>query len=209
MGVAGVIRAGLVVLLLSAPARALELQPQLSPSDRTMLLLRGEFQAGDADKLEAMLRRIRDLDFILFDSPGGDAEEGLRVGRVIRRAGASTHLAPNLACASACTYAFLGGRVRTMEPGARYGVHMFSIANNEAEMQRLAATIRRGGPAAAAEVVRLVEESSARFAAQLAYYAVEMGVSLRLLEPNFTTENTAIRWLSAEELRSTNVVNAD
>jgi hypothetical protein len=189
-------------------AAALEFNVNQAGS-QTIIIGTGPFVRGDADRLAALLRQTRNPDAVVFRSPGGNALEGMAVGRTIRRAGVGTHLPRGYDCASACTYAFLGGRVRTADEGARYGVHMFTVAGNDAMMQRIAGIIREGGSNAAAAVVQFIEQDSARFAAQLAYYSVEMGVSLRLLEPNFTTENVTVRWLSGRELRDLNVVNAN
>jgi hypothetical protein len=174
-----------------------------------IIVASGSFDRGDAARLEALLRQTANTQMLAFRSPGGLSMEGLAVGRVIRRAGISTHLPANTQCASACTYAFLGGRVRTMEEGARYGVHIFSTSGNRGLLRRAEDVIQREGTAAVAALIRMIEEDSAQLAAQMAYYAIEMGVSLRLLEPNFRTAHNTIRWLTARELRDFNVVNAD
>jgi hypothetical protein len=198
-----------VLTFAAAPAAtALEFQFERS-NGQDVLVARGPVVTGDANRLASLLQQGRRVDLVVFRSPGGAAQEGMEIGRVLRRAGVATHLPSGFDCASACTYAFLGGRVRTADPGARYGVHMFTVSQNQELMQRLAQEIRRGGADATAEVVRLLEESSAQFAAKLAYYSVEMGVSLRLLEPNFRTRNETVRWLSLNELRDLNVVNAN
>ena len=175
----------------------------------SIIFASGGFERGDAARLEALLRQTANTQVLAFRSPGGLSMEGLAVGRVIRRAGIATHLPANTQCASACTYAFLGGRVRTMEEGARYGVHIFSTSGNRGLLRRAEALIQSEGTAAVAGLIRMIEEDSAQMAAQLAYYAIEMGVSLRLLEPNFRTAHNTIRWLTARELRDLNVVNTD
>lgn len=198
----------LLALGLVRPAAALDFTV-LNQGRGNVIFAAGAFERGDAARLEALLRRTSNVQMIVFRSPGGVAVEGMAVGRVIRRAGIATHLPANTQCASACTYAFLGGTVRTMEPGARYGVHIFSVANSAGLVRRAEELIRRDGPSAVRALIQLIEEDSAQFAAQLAYYTIEMGVSLRLLEPNFRTAHADIRWLTARELRDFNVVNAD
>lgn len=201
--------AGLALALaFHLPAVALDFNV-VSQGRGNIIFATGAFERGDASRLEALLRRTSNVQAIVFRSPGGVAVEGMAVGRVIRRAGLATHLPANTQCASACTYAYLGGTVRTMEQGARYGVHIFSAANNPAMLRRMEEIIRREGPAAVRALIQLIEEESAQFAAQLAYYTIEMGVSLRLLEPNFRTAHADIRWLTPRELRDFNVVNAD
>jgi hypothetical protein len=199
---------GLLSLALARPAAALDFTV-LNQGRGNAIFAAGAFERGDASRLEALLRRTPNVQVIVFRSPGGVADEGMAVGRVIRRAGIATHLPANTQCASACTYAYLGGTVRTMEQGARYGVHIFSASNSPGLLRRAEEAIRRDGAAGASALIRLIEESSAQFAAQLAYYTIEMGVSLRLLEPNFRTAHADIRWLTPRELRDFNVVNAD
>jgi hypothetical protein len=195
-------------LLLPCSAAALDFTV-LGRGGGNIIFASGTFERGDATRLEALLRQTPNTHVLAFRSPGGLSIEGLAVGRVIRRAGIATHLPANTQCASACTYAFLGGRVRTMEEGARYGVHIFSSSGNRGLLRRAEELIQREGTAAVAGLIRMIEEDSAQLAAQMAYYAIEMGVSLRLLEPNFRTAHNTIRWLTARELRDYNVVNAD
>ncbi len=195
-------------LLLPCSAAALDFTV-LGRGGGNIIFASGTFERGDATRLEALLRQTPNTHVLAFRSPGGLSIEGLAVGRVIRRAGIATHLPANTQCASACTYAFLGGRVRTMEEGARYGVHIFSSSGNRGLLRRAEELIQREGAAAVAGLIRMIEEDSAQLAAQMAYYAIEMGVSLRLLEPNFRTAHNTIRWLTARELRDYNVVNAD
>jgi len=199
---------GLACMLLPCSAAALEFTV-LGRGGGNIIFASGTFERGDAARLETLLRQTSNTHVLAFRSPGGLSVEGLEVGRVIRRAAIATHLPANTQCASACTYAFLGGRVRTMEAGARYGVHIFSTSGNRALLRRAEELIRREGTAAVAGLIRMIEEDSAQLAAQMAYYAIEMGVSLRLLEPNFRTAHSTIRWLTARELRDYNVVNAD
>ncbi len=77
---------------------------------------------------------------IFFLSPGGNLIAGLELGREIRKAGFTTvvGLPPDgkafapierSACASACTFAFLGGIARSVAPGSIYAVHRFFRGN--------------------------------------------------------------------------------
>lgn len=76
---------------------------------------------------------------VVFDSDGGDLLASLRLGNRIRAAGLATRVAataggvlrPGGECASACAYAFLGGAVRTLGPGARIGVHQVTTVGGD------------------------------------------------------------------------------
>jgi hypothetical protein len=95
---------------------------------------------------------------LYFDSPGGVLGAGLELGRLIRRAGLNTYVAPQgNGCYSACVYAFAGGWVRTYDGRAPLGVHQF-----------------RGG--------RDTASSAQTALARIAGYLDEMGVDHRLLE---------------------------
>jgi hypothetical protein len=72
---------------------------------------------------------------VLLNSLGGDLDAGLALGREIRAAGWNTSVArPGLSflsvspgeCDSACTFVFLGGKVRSMPVGSYFGVHRFT-----------------------------------------------------------------------------------
>jgi hypothetical protein len=82
--------------------------------------------------------------FIALHSPGGDLVAGLQLGELIRATGATTWigqsrpdefglegtelLEPGI-CASACAFAFMGGRERSIGPLDMLGVHQFFSAN--------------------------------------------------------------------------------
>jgi hypothetical protein len=94
----------------------------------------GEIETGDADKVAAEVAKYvgdPDLRYLfLFNSPGGNLAEGLRLGEYIASLGelttsqVGTMLTPDAICASACVYAFLGANYRELG-GGRIGVHRF------------------------------------------------------------------------------------
>jgi hypothetical protein len=104
---------------------------------------------------------------LMFNSPGGNLMAGLALGREIRRAGWSTNigtsgLSPLVSnpgeCDSACTLAFLGGRIRSMAFGSKYGVHRFW-----------------------GQMAGDVQQSTPQLAGELVAYIREMGVSARCI----------------------------
>ncbi len=72
---------------------------------------------------------------VAFHSPGGDPDQGMAMGRMIRAHGLWTTIAQRVVggelpgvsesglCASACSLAFLGGVDRSVPDGSQYGVH--------------------------------------------------------------------------------------
>jgi hypothetical protein len=90
-------------------------------SDRRALIVTGEFTKGVADAVEQSLAANRSVRIVVFESPGGDVEEAMRIGRYIKQNGLETGVATE--CSSACTYSFIAGRERILLPGAQLGFH--------------------------------------------------------------------------------------
>jgi hypothetical protein len=90
-------------------------------SDRRVLIVTGEFTKGVAEAVEQSLAATRSVRIVVFESPGGDVEEAMRIGRYIKQNGLETGVATE--CSSACTYSFIAGRERILLPGAQLGFH--------------------------------------------------------------------------------------
>jgi len=123
---------------------------------------------------------------LTFNSPGGDLLAGLTLGRAIRRAGWSTNIGtPGLSdflpkpgeCDSACTLAFLGGRVRIMANGSKYGVHRF-WGKTEGDTQ----------------------QETQKIAGELVAYIREMGVSAEMYTLMTQGEPEHVKYLDRETM---------
>ena len=90
-------------------------------SDHTLLYVTGEFTKGIAEAIEQSLATTRSVRIVVFDSPGGDIEEALRIGRDIKQIGLATGVSKE--CSSACTYSFVAGRERILLRGGQLGFH--------------------------------------------------------------------------------------
>jgi hypothetical protein len=90
-------------------------------SDRRVLIVTGEFTKGVAEAVEQALVANRSVRIVVFESPGGDVDEAMRIGRYIKQNGLETGVATE--CSSACTYSFIAGRERILLPGAQLGFH--------------------------------------------------------------------------------------
>jgi hypothetical protein len=102
---------------------------------------------GDSVVLGRILARGRFEEVWLF-SGGGDLDEGIKVGRLLRRHGVTVRV-PNVArvrsvmawpkpnmqvfCVSSCTVAFMGGLFRYLDPDATYQVHSASGVSQVSE----------------------------------------------------------------------------
>lgn len=146
------------------------------------------------------LRYVKNRKFkpqILFDSPGGNLAAGLQLGRLIRQFKMDTYIGgpserlmneivPEPICFSACAYAFLGGVIRNVEDGGRFGVHRF-----------------RGSAKDRGEAVAQVTTTV------LSAYLDEMGVDRQFLDLASLTPANQIRLLTPQEARLLNVDNTD
>jgi len=89
--------------------------------DRRVLIVSGEFTPGIAEAVERSLAANPSVGIVVFESPGGDIEEALRIGLAIKQDGLETGVAT--VCASACPYSFIAGRERILLPGGKLGFH--------------------------------------------------------------------------------------
>jgi hypothetical protein len=89
--------------------------------DRRVLIVTGEFTKGIAEAVEQSLAANGSVRIVVFESPGGDIEEAMRIGRYIKQNGLETGVATE--CSSACTYSFIAGRERILLAGAQLGFH--------------------------------------------------------------------------------------
>ncbi len=91
-----------------------------------ILVANGGVDANAAGRLDQALKTYGPIHEVWFNSPGGISYQGVLMGDLIRGHGASTRVVRGDGCASACSTAFLGGVMREVEPGAVYGVHIYS-----------------------------------------------------------------------------------
>jgi hypothetical protein len=140
---------------------------------------------------------------VQFNSPGGNLQAGLQLGRLIREAGLDTYvggpylefvrmgepplvLAQRGICFSACAYAFLGGVSRTLGEPGRLGLHQFAGSTGN------------------------IGDSGTQFMmTELAAYLDEMGVDRRFQDFAATTTPEKIKILPLAQARELNVDNQD
>lgn len=92
---------------------------------KRILYLNGGIDERDGDKVRRALRQHR-FDEVWLKSPGGNLQEGIFIGTYLRESGAFLRVRRGDYCISACTVAFVGGLVRTIDAGASYEVHAYS-----------------------------------------------------------------------------------
>lgn len=164
----------------------------------------GPIETGDADKL---LKLIKTADVpprttVYINSIGGNVEEAIKLGCVIRASGLETSigtyaLAPSDgdepvvtriltsgSCISAATLMFAGGRLRHFPNGSKFGVHRFAYKNPVPENV----------------------EKSQKLSAEIASYLIGMGVSLGFLGLSASVSSNELLELSEGELRKHKMV---
>lgn len=176
-----------------------------------VILLAGTIQRSDVAAVTALLENPAPVREVRFDSRGGSLEAGIEIGETIRARRLATRVTAGSVCASACVYAFLGGMIRAVDDGGRIGIHMASAAFNDAYIEAVKGVLTDAASGGVDDKVRTIillnEQFSAIAARRQARYLVQMGVSLRLLDPVFDTSHLDIHWLTPFELGDYNVVN--
>ena len=140
---------------------------------------------------------------VVMNSPGGDIDAGLALGRAIRTHGLSTRIGrkdgPG-SCNSACSLAFLGGVVRDVPAGSKYAVHQVRI-NCTIDDQ----------PADAEKCVTSGADAFANglsMGARLAIYIAEMGADLDLLTELVKAGPNEANFLDRTQLLRLGVITA-
>lgn len=142
---------------------------------RQILLAEGQIDDGLIPRLQAALRQ--DPYEIWIRSPGGNARVGNQAGRIIREAGYATRIPAGWACFSACNFMFMGGSVRSVDPGGLFIVHMFT---HTGDRQAIRSEVARGEENTVG-LISEIEQSSALLASEDNDFLIRMGVSRRLL----------------------------
>jgi hypothetical protein len=150
--------------------------------------------AQAAKNLEAALTAYAPVHEVWLNSPGGNSRVGVEMGAILRKHQVLTRIRSGDGCASACSTAFLGGVMRDVEPGAAYGVHMYTTQIDTTDVldQDTFNTVQWGGAQGAAERVAYVQK---------------MGVGLKWLQLWSDTAPGCMTFMSQSEMRSAFVNN--
>lgn len=169
------------------------------------ILATGEIDPEAPERLRSFLGGYPHKPTIIFDSPGGSLKAGLQLGLLIREAGLSTRVAPEVrqeltpsadgitgfevlardaGCYSACAFAFMGGVSRTIEQGGKLGVHQFYGGEGES-----------------------AESSAQVVTAMLSQYVSGMGVGRDVLDVAGFTDSSTMTLISREDAITYNLDN--
>ena len=178
-----------------------------------ILLAEGAIDTGLVARLGVALKKYKPIDEIWLRSPGGDAVTGNQAGLLIRKAGLATRIPAGWACFSACNFVFMGGAVRSVDPGGVFMVHMFTVT---ADGGVRAEEMTQGYDQAVQGIAR-VEQDAALLASQDNDFLIKAGVSRKLLTEVMyrqkavagrSRDQSTRRCLTPAELRKYSVVNA-
>ncbi len=166
------------------PSAAARLAKWIRLAERVVPAAAGWFR----DRLEEA--HLAPGDTVLMSSPGGDLNQAMIIGEIIRSRGLSTavgvadasgHIRPSY-CASACVFIYAGGKSRYGIEGSMLGVHRFVT------------TMPGRDPVAETQ----------RIAGMILSYMTKMGVSSSVVEA--MSETGDIRWLDVSEAAAMNLV---
>jgi hypothetical protein len=176
------------LILLPTKASAIDIQPIGTESSEIAMVLAGEIEPGDDEKLSEYFQAAQNqklpISFVNLNSPGGLVSVGAGMARLIRNQQLKTRVKAGSTCASSCFMLFAAGKERYAEPGARIGVH-------SAVHQRLGET--RDAKSTTIDMVRFLSE---------------LGVPPSIVGKVVTTKPDQITWLTTEDLRSMQVRGA-
>lgn len=126
---------------------------------------------------------------VLLDSPGGDGEAAMKIGRLLRRLKA--HVFVTGQCASACIFVLAGGVVRGA-PGLSVGIHRGRITLSDANAKVLGDVDVSQSPEARSILNRYEHAAEVYFS--------EMGMSPALFEAMQAHQQKGVYRLSAKEI---------
>ena len=101
-----------------------DLSVTVSPDGRTLYVV-GSYGFGSEALVEQALHHNPGIATVVLAGPGGRAQVGFDLYRMFRDRRLATRVDGD--CASACTFAFLGGVERSVSPGGRLGFHRASF----------------------------------------------------------------------------------
>lgn len=189
----------------------------------TSIVIDGPFELGLADRFQDYMENFHpDAPIIIFNSPGGNLYEGLKLGALIRSYGIDTgigvakpndgyekdvgtglefrynlHIDENDGiCASACAYAFLGGKFRSIPNDISLGFHQFYRNLNSNDFIDTMDGYQSGSSEAQSTSALIVE-----------YLVMLEDIDPRLLRIASNTPPEEIYWISKLEATEFGIIN--
>jgi hypothetical protein len=173
-----------------------------------VLLAEGIVDDNLLPRLEQALKTY-DPQEIWFRSAGGNARVGNEAGKLIRKTGIPTRIPSGWACFSACNFLFMGGAIRSVDPGGLFIVHMFTHTADRSRIERGVLL----GTDSTVGLIGDIEQDSALLASEDNDFLIRMGVSRKLLtevmyQQKAVGSGATRRCLTQDEAFAYNVANA-
>jgi ATP-dependent protease ClpP protease subunit len=129
--------------------------------------------------------------FVLLESPGGDVDAAIAIGRILRNRGAIAQIMPNRVCASACVLLLAGATNRVIPTTARVGIHrLYSASTSPKDYSALQLEYRQ-------------------IESKVKTYLREMNVPEALYDAMMQFQSENIYFLTISELQSYHLSNMD
>jgi hypothetical protein len=132
-----IVRISLGIALLAMfnvlPVSGAEVERRASADGTVEISIAGEIVEGDAEALRLEIQTAQLAKFsiseIQLNSVGGSLYEGTSLARVVRAASLNTRVMERSVCTSACFLVFAAGSTKSVQNGARVGVHAATMAS--------------------------------------------------------------------------------
>jgi len=123
----------IILIILSSQLSALSYSVNKNFSNYNLIYASGKIRHGDLYNLKRKFNRVskNKQTIVVFNSVGGELNEGLKIGKYLKNNHIGTAVRPNGLCASSCALAFLGGRdlygrkFMILPRNAKLGYHSF------------------------------------------------------------------------------------
>jgi hypothetical protein len=138
-----------LLILFNAPlVSGAEIERHVTADETVAISIAGEIVEGDAEALRLEIQRAQSANFsiseIQLNSIGGSLYEGTSLARVVCAASLNTSVAKRNICASACFLIFAAGSTKSVQNGARVGVHAATTASGDNTQISIKATEAMG-----------------------------------------------------------------
>ena len=127
----------LLLLLTTTISQALNIKREpVNFKGFNLFYVDGRFNANDIYKIK---RRVSGYDnvVLVFNSRGGNMNEGIKIGRYMLENGISSAVKENGVCGSACAFAFLGGKEKILGKNSRLGFHFFTYNGRTPSVEQI------------------------------------------------------------------------
>lgn len=177
----GVVAIGLALGLSGSNAATIDIQTtKIDGEAVSFITIEGELKQGDEARFADLAIGLP-AGAVLFNSPGGDLQAGIEIGKAIRLKGFATMAIEPYRCASACALAWLGGVTRFMAADYAIGFHAVYLADDP---QRLADSVGN---------------------ALVGAYLNSLGLPPRAIAYMTVAQPHGMQWLSFEDARAVGI----